>query len=376
MKKTLLAAALAVGFAGVAQAETSVTLYGVVDTGVGYTRFKHDDGPKATRTGLYDGVQAGNRWGLRGSEDLGNGLRAIFQLESGFTLSDGESAQGGKLFGREASLGLQSDAWGTLKFGRQTNFASQWLGGIASPFGDAYAEAHIGNTFTSMSTVRADNVISYATPNFSGFQFGVGYSFNASGSQGWEFDGVGFDPDDRNAKLITTALVYANGPLAVGLSYDRLKADEWDESVKAWNLAGSYDFEVVKLHLGFGQERDGTFSRRGVNFGTYDFGSGNVALDLRWPLNIGNDYKANNYSVGLSAPVGAGKLMVGWQSSRLGSGDFKDAAEKNSQNLYSIGYNYPLSKRTAVYAVGTYGTGYAFTDTKVSQAIVGLNHRF
>src|SRR5690625_2859121 len=186
MKKTLLAAALAVGFAGVAQAETSVTLYGVVDTGVGYTRFKHDDGFKATRTGLYDGVQAGNRWGLRGSEDLGNGLRAIFQLESGFTLSDGESAQGGKLFGREASLGLQSDAWGTLKFGRQTNFASQWLGGVASPFGDAFKEGHIGASFTSMATVRSDNMITYATPNFSGFRFGVGYSFNTNGAQEWD----------------------------------------------------------------------------------------------------------------------------------------------------------------------------------------------
>jgi len=74
--------------------------------------------------------------------------------------------------------------------------------------------------------------------------------------------------------------------------------------------------------------------------------------------------------------VGAGSLMVGWQSSRLSSGDFKDGAEKDSQNLYSLGYTYDLSKRTNLYAVGTYGTGYAFTDTKVTQAIVGLRHRF
>src|SRR5690625_8021310 len=101
MKKTLLAAALMVGFAGVAQAETSVTLYGVVDGGIGYQRVKAD-GAKATRTGLLGGVQRGNRWGLRGSEDLGDGLRMIFQLESGFDINTGHSQQSGRLFGREA----------------------------------------------------------------------------------------------------------------------------------------------------------------------------------------------------------------------------------------------------------------------------------
>ncbi len=367
MKKTLLAAALALGFAGVAQAETSVTLYGIIDTGIGYTRFKHDSGVKATRTGFYDSVQSGNRWGLKGTEDLGNGLKAIFQLESGFTLSDGRHAQGDRLFGREASIGLQGDSWGTLKFGRQTNIASQFLGGVASPFGDAFAEAHIGNTFTSMSTVRADNVISYVTPSFSGFRFGVGYSFNVNAKQNWDVKGTAVNPDDSNVKLVTAGLLYANGPIAIGASYDQLDTELVDDKAKAWNIAGSYDFEVVKLHLGFGQERDGTISGRGANLGG--------GFDISAPLFL-EGYKANNYSVGLSAPVGAGSLMVGWQSSRLSSGDFKDGAEKDSQNLYSLGYTYDLSKRTNLYAVGTYGTGYAFTDTKVTQAIVGLRHRF
>src|SRR5690625_7594403 len=114
MKNTLLAAALMVGFAGVAQAETSVTLYGVVDGGVGYQRLKTETdagNAKVTRSGLLSGVQRGNRWGLRGSEDLGNGLRAIFQLESGFDIADGMSAQGGRLFGREAYLCLAETSW-------------------------------------------------------------------------------------------------------------------------------------------------------------------------------------------------------------------------------------------------------------------------
>lgn len=366
MKKTLLAAALALGFAGVAQAETSVTLYGIIDTGIGYTRFKADD-IKSTKTGLYDSVQSGNRWGLKGTEDLGNGLKAIFQLESGFTLTDGRSAQGGRLFGREASLGLQGDSWGTVKFGRQTNVASQFLSSVASPFGDAFSEAHIGNTFTSLSTVRADNVVSYVSPSFSGFRFGLGYSFNINGQQNWDVKGTAFNPDDDNIKLITTGVLYANGPLAIGASYDQLDAEIWESKVKSWAVAASYDFEVVKLHLGVGQDRKGTLAGRSAT----GIPGASVATGY-----VHEDYKATNYSVGLTAPVGAGNLMVGWQGSRLSSGDYRDLREKGKQNLYSLGYTYDLSKRTNLYAVGTYGTGYAFSDTKVTQAIVGLRHRF
>ena len=117
MKKTLLAAALIAGFAGIAQAETSVTLYGIVDGGIGYQKTKNDNFQN-TRTGMIDGVQYGNRWGLRGTEDLGDGLRAVFTLESGFNLGSGTQAQGTKkgeydrLFGRQATLGLAGDSWG------------------------------------------------------------------------------------------------------------------------------------------------------------------------------------------------------------------------------------------------------------------------
>src|SRR5690554_5833909 len=153
MKKTLLAAALALGFAGVAQAETSVTLYGILDGGIGYQKYKADNGDSAKRTGLIEGIQSGNRWGLKGTEDLGNGLQAIFQLESGFDLGTGHHGQptgaNGRLFGRQATLGLQSDAWGRLDIGRQTNIASKYFAGIANPFADAFTQAGVTNTFGS-----------------------------------------------------------------------------------------------------------------------------------------------------------------------------------------------------------------------------------
>lgn len=111
MKKTLLAAALLAGFAGVAQAETSVTLYGIIDTGLGYNKISGGtDAQNGSKFGMINGVQNGSRWGLRGSEDLGDGLRAVFQLESGFDSGNGKSAQGGRLFGRQATIGLASDS--------------------------------------------------------------------------------------------------------------------------------------------------------------------------------------------------------------------------------------------------------------------------
>ncbi|HXE18309.1 MAG TPA: porin, partial [Castellaniella sp.] len=123
MKKTLLAAALLAGFAtaGVAQAETSVTLYGILDTGYGYQNFKDSHGAtdfRARSSGLRSGFVNGNRWGLKGAEDLGNGLRAIFQLENGFNIGTG-SLDGNNMFNRQAFVGLSSDNWGSLTLGRQ-----------------------------------------------------------------------------------------------------------------------------------------------------------------------------------------------------------------------------------------------------------------
>src|SRR5690554_3038886 len=139
MKKTLLAAALTVGFAGVAQAETQVTLYGVIDTGIGYNKVEVGD-DEAKKFGLVNGVQSGSRFGLKGTEDLGNGLQAVFQLENGFNSSTGYGQQDDRQFGRHATIGLQSDSWGRIDLGRQTNIASKYLGdsGIASPFATSF----------------------------------------------------------------------------------------------------------------------------------------------------------------------------------------------------------------------------------------------
>ena len=88
---------------------------------------------------MINGVQNGSRWGLRGSEDLGDGLRAVFTLESGFDSGNGKPGQSSRLFGRQATIGLASDSWGQLDFGRQTNIASKYFGSI-DPFGAGFAK--------------------------------------------------------------------------------------------------------------------------------------------------------------------------------------------------------------------------------------------
>src|SRR5690606_15019978 len=235
----------------------------------------------------------------------------------------------------------------------------------------------VTNTFGSASTARWDNMVMYQTPNFSGFQFGVGYSFNTSGSQSWDIDNV----TDTNNKGVTAGLRYANGPLGVALTYDQITNDSVEalagtDKVKAWNIGASYDFEVVKLHAGFGQTRDGwidadSFGPSGVSFAP---GGGAIGGATAGGNFFREDFDANLYSVGLSAPLGAGTIMAGWTMA-----DFDDVGgvDFEKQQIYSLGYTYNLSKRTNVYAVGSYAKNlYGVDDTKSTLLGIGLRHQF
>ncbi|RTZ42428.1 porin [Candidimonas sp. SYP-B2681] len=368
MKKTLLAAALIAGFAGVAQAETSVTLYGILDGGIGYQKL--EAGPAtAKKTGIINGIQSGNRWGLKGSEDLGNGLRAVFQLESGFDLGTGNSAQGGRLFGRQATLGLAGDSWGQLDVGRQTNIGSKYFGAI-DPFALGFNQANVGTTFSAVNTVRYDNMVMYQTPNFSGFQFGAGYSFSTNGNQGWDIDAPGrANPNDTNNRAVTTGIRYVNGPLAAALTYDQSKIKATNVNVKSWNLGGAYDFEVVKAHAAIGQTHNGLFSS-----GISDEIGGVNPLS---GINL-DGLKVNSYMLGLTAPIGNGKLLASWQMADPRSNpDVLVATDLEKTQIYSLGYTYGLSKRTNLYAIGSYAKNAFFLDSAKSTLVgVGVRHQF
>ena len=404
MKKTLLAAALALGFTGVAQAETSVTLYGLIDAGFGYhqAKGKVTDGTttqtvKATRTGLHDGTQngqSGSRFGLRGTEDLGNGLRAEFTLEQGFNIGSGEFQQHGtgknRQFSRQAWVGLAGDSWGSLRFGRQHNVGTDFLTGMIDPFGGGFGLANGAQIFQSINTNRMDNTVKYVTPNFSGFQFGLAYSFNHNGAQSWKHE----EERNKNIRAISTGIRYANGPLAVGLSYDQKKqdtaTDATDTSVRQWVLGAAYDFEVVKLSAAFGQTRNGTFRGDAEPNSALNYGDtwkvGTTTERSTWEA-TGNSvyqfdkgFKSNSYLVGLSAPVGAGTVMLSWAMMDPRSDPDRFAAgspDLEKQTQYALGYTYDLSKRTNVYAYGAYMDNVNFIDDNKSTSIaIGLRHRF
>lgn len=364
MKKTLLAAALCVGFAGVAQAETSVTLYGILDTGYGYSQVKYDRNNvqgSSTSSGLRDGIFNGSRWGLKGAEDLGDGLRAIFTLEANANLGE-QSASKHSGFNRQSFVGLTSDRWGTFTMGRQYNLG---YNGFTHDVNEGVSFGDMDRAFGAQgSSTRMDNSFKYVTPGLSGFKAGIAYG--NPGTTVTRIDGA--SKSDRGNHL-STALKYESGPLFVAASYDRASSS-LDNAITNWAIAGAYDFEVVKLHLAYGQDRYGKL------------GWANEAKDLYEKLigaySLGKDFKSSNYYVGLSAPVGAGTLVASWSRSSSNLDDSDKWGDKaKTQNIYHVNYKYPLSKRTSVYAYGSYGTGVGYVDgVKVKEAGVGLNHRF
>ncbi|SUA52504.1 Outer membrane porin protein BP0840 precursor [Oligella ureolytica] len=410
MKKTLLAAALVTGFAGVAHAESSVTLYGIVDAGYGYqqseAKFKGgtaaQNGKITTKDiGGHSGIQNGSRWGLKGSEDLGNGTSAIFVLESGFDVMNGRSGQDNRLFGRQAYVGLTGDSWGTFTIGRQYNAGDAFVAPI-DPFGTGWGFAGAENVFGGSVSDRYDSVIKYVTPNFAGFQAGLGLVYSDK-----DVETKGFNQPTKKVENtqtgVTFGLGYTAGALYVGGSFDYLRIEDArtvggnknkvDRKTKAWNIGGTYDFDVVKLHLLYGGQKDGSISNPAL--AAYGVGAAYDA-DKNLPagaVNYGNGFFGDGYTqhswlVGLSAPVGdAGKVMFSYAGSvadndKVTINGVAGELEAKTHN-FALGYRHALSKRTSVYGVASYGwsdldnnrTSHE-VETKRTQAIIGLQHRF
>ncbi|WP_127811947.1 porin [Bordetella avium] len=361
MKKTLLGMTCVMGIlSGTAQAQSSVTLYGTIDTGVGFQSWKNRSlGVKESQVGTYNGVWESSIWGLKGSEDLGGGNSANFQLEGGFNAYDGKSSSD-RLF-KKATVGLANTQWGSIKFGRVGNVVQEYASFIAGP-DDEENLADITNTFSAAGSNKADNTVVYKSPTIHGMDFAIGYSFNTNGPQSWK--------NKENVKLITTAMGYSQGPLTLGVGYDRLQSGSWDKDVHSWVAVGAYDFEAVLLGMAVGQDINGRQSALSSYVPNSAFKT--------WNSGYTRDFKTSSFTINATVPVGAvSSAMVGWSISRASSG-FSNAynLEKRQQNIYSAGYSYNLSKRTSLYAIGAYSTGFAFQNVRGQQVIVGLDHSF
>lgn len=351
MKKTLLATALLVGFAGAAHAQSSVTLYGLVDAGFNYAK---RDGQSVK--GIDSGLMSQSRFGLRGSEDLGNGLKAIFTLENGFTVDNGQQTHG-RLFGRYAYVGLESATAGRLTLGRTTNLAFMWAAGIANPFGLSFSTASVGSTFAYNDAVmgggRVNNSVYYYSPSFYGVQAAVGYSFNAFANP---TTGETEAPQSgKNNRLLDAGLKYANGPIKGVLTYQQVESPlPGTKTFRNLTLGASYDFGVVALHAGYAKAQNITPA--------FLNGYNNVVA-------TGGQFSSDSaYTLGASAPVGPGKLYAAWQK-----------ATKSKVDGWAVGYTYDLSKRTNLYAFFADNNVRNFDqnrDMTYRQFAVGMQHRF
>ena len=202
MKKHIFLLAASTACAAPAFAQNSVTLYGLIDEGLNYT----NNVQGGHNYELASGDVQGSRWGLKGTEDLGNGLKAVFQLENGFDVNSGRLGQSSRMFGRQAFVGLSSDA-GTVTLGRQYDAVVDYLAPTTANgnWGGSLLSHPFDNDNTDNS-FRVNNTIKYASPDYAGFQFGGTYSFS---------NGTGFS----NNRQYSLGGQYQNGGLLVAAAY-------------------------------------------------------------------------------------------------------------------------------------------------------------
>ena len=382
MKKTLAALAVLGAFAGTAAA-ADVNLYGVVDTGLAYT-YKNTElaASEADRTnggesqfGMQSGYNSGSRFGLKGTEDLGNGLRIGFKLENGFSSDDGNFKYENRLFGREAQVNISS-AYGTLYAGRLGSIASDngslgYLGDV-SAFPSAYG--FVGNQQGSTGTAygRYDNTLAYQTPTFGGLQGAIMYSFKgdtkASDSNVADARENSGDAD----RYLAAGLRYKAGKAAVVLAGDYTLYSNSNATYKNLDngysviLGGNYDFGVAKAFAKV------TYFDNQVNV----LDSFDLISDSR-DLKKAEALKGWGAELGTNVPAFGGNFLaaVGYRDAK----DVDDGSYKFKRWNAAVGYTYAFSKRTNVYGLAGYAQEKANAlDRKASGAQVGfgLVHKF
>ncbi len=378
MKKTLLAAALLAGFAGAASAQSSVTLYGVVDGGLRYQQVSRNNLDGTNNMGVAYGQQSGNRFGMKGVESLGNGNNAIFTIESGFDLGNGMGQQGGRLFGRQSWMGVENNAWGQVRLGRMINLTTDYLVNAVDPFGAGFGQLNMGNAFTAGNTVRLDNVLMYKTPTLSGFQAGLGYSFATGLTSNGGTTGYGF-ATNNNSREVTVGVKYANGPIYAAASFEKAYAanttTQNGNSINSANIAGSYDLKVVKLAAGFGVTRDGFWAGSGAGGTGAAIATGPNGNTNSLVFAPGTSFNA--YIVGATVPVNAvSRVLLSW-TMIAPDGDTKTLYSAKNQQSLGLGYTYDFTKRTNLYTYVGQVTNYATVDTAKSTVVgLGMRHQF
>jgi predicted porin len=306
MKKSLLALAVLTAFTGVASAQSSVTIYGKIDLGLVL-----DSGSASGKSVRIDsGVTGGSRLGFKGVEDLGGGMKAAFQLETGFCADSAAGAPnfctgGNNFMGRQAHGDL-TGAFGAISAGRQYSLGFNNQATI-DPFGAGFAGqannvSAAGVYLVDPSGIRVNNSVQYTTPGFAGVTASAEVAFGEQ-TGNWAAN-----------RETGGALTYASGPAYAGFTYyDVDNAAGNGSGKKVYLLGGTYDFGVVKAH----------------------------ALVQKVTGAAGLDFFS--YMGGATIPLAGGQVLASYIHHNDRSSLNQDASQ------LGVGYLYPLSKRTSVY---------------------------
>jgi predicted porin len=380
-------------FPGAGHTQTNVTLYGSVDAGFGYT--KHSSTPDdrfnaETSFGMISGGQSGNRFGMKGLEDLGNGQAIKFQLENGFNIGNGVAGQSQRIFGRQSWLGYENRNAGQLLFGRQNNFASDYSGPL-TPFTGQYANASLGLSFGTANAERLSNLLKFETADLSGFKFGVGYSFATGMTSGYATNGkvTELDRDTRdynfvtvnNLRSFTSGVKYTDGPLYITLTYDSFYPDAATakndyKNANAWIFGGAYDFKILKLSGAVGQTKHGAVNTLQNVLGlfrndTFDNTNSSIIFD--------NSLAITSTMIAISSPATSmGQFFAAWQMAKPSSNmQASSVYPISTQRIVSAGYTYPITKRTSLYSYAGYGMNASLVEGLTSTVFaVGMTHKF
>ncbi|MBI5256583.1 MAG: porin [Burkholderiales bacterium] len=284
-------------------AQSTVTLYGRLDMSLSLQNRVFVNGKVTDKSvrAADSGGSNGTRVGFRGTEDLGGGLKAVFVLEEGIQADTGLLGQGGRAFGRQSYVGLEG-AWGRLTAGRQY---TPWFDTLstADPFGNNFV-GNSGNV--EFANARVDNSLLYRSPRFGGFTLQVLTAYGEGTAQ----------------RQNNVALAYQNGPLWIGAAYGQAKlASRGSFSI----LGASYDFGPLRVY--------GNVTRLS-----------DIDPTAQPAPVLSPGARGRSWLLGANAPLGAGQLMA----SVVGLDDQRKANRDARQ--YAVAYNYPLSKRTSLYA--------------------------
>lgn len=390
-KKTLAGLAVAGLFSGAAMA-ADVNVYGVVDLGLMYQHTKQDvlspvdvSADKDNSFTMESGQNAGSRFGLRGSEDLGNGLTVSFKLENGFSADSGKLGNDGRLFGREAQVTL-AGAFGQVSFGR--------MGGVASAAGTydyVFANGDAFDGFDNsvgalVTSSRYDNMITYQTPEFGGMKVLAQYSFKNDTK---DEDDTGAEGKSNTNRYASLAAVGQYGNLNLVAAYELQNFAREDGMVQpddqhTFYVGGNYDFGVTKV-FGMAQHFAGARSLNGFDVARDTVADGKT--------DASDGFRGWGATIGAQTPVAGGLLTTAfYYVDATAEGKITNSAYgltarervvEADYNYYGLAarYEYSLSKRTTAYA----GAGYAKEkvdenegklDADLVQAYVGLKHTF